>query len=82
MIETFGGSSKTQGGVFSFTTQSTFNSLGPILEKKFGEWDEQSENLGKNIPHLSSCKTVHITTSSNVCISLGNLIEHLSFLEV
>ena len=70
MIETFGGGDP-QGGVFSFTTASTFNSPElsdgqVVLEKKFGDWDEKTENLGKNLPHLSMCAGVHLTTSEKV----------------
>ena len=71
MIETFG-TGEQQGGVFSFATSGTFNSPEvsagqAVLEKKFGNWDESTENLGKNLPHLSMCPGVHLTTSGKVC---------------
>ena len=70
MIETFGAGIR-QGGVFSFTNAATFNSIQlsderTVLEKKFGDWDESTENFGKNLPHLSMCPGVQLTTSENV----------------
>ena len=74
MIETFG-AGEQQGGVFSFATSGTFNSPEvsagqAVLEKKFGNWDESIENLGKNLPHLSMCPGMHLTTSGKVCTIL------------
>ena len=70
MVETFG-TNNPEGGVFSFSTAATLNSLQlsedqTVLEKKFGDWDESTENLGKNLPYLSMCPGVHLTTSENV----------------
>ena len=74
MIETFG-TDIPQGGVFSFTTAATLNSPHlsddkAVLEKKFGTWDESAESLGKNLPHLSMCPGVYISTSENVSFYL------------
>ena len=70
MVETFG-TNNPEGGVFSFSTAATLNSLQlsedqTVLEKKFGDWDESKENLGKSLPHLSVCPGVYLTTSNNV----------------
>ena len=78
MIETFGAGDQ-QGGVFSFSTEGTFNSpdlsaAQAVLEKKFGNWDESTENLGKNLPHLSTCPGVHLTTSGDVSTNQTLLI--------
>ena len=85
MIETFGGG-EPQGGVFSFTTAASFNTPEvsdgqPVLEKKFGDWDETSENLGRNLPHISLCPGVHLSTSGTVSFQwkYGSCYAHFIF---